>query len=77
MVKEFDLNGIPVVHVTTLATLAKGVGSTRIVAGKAITNPTGDYELGKEDEYKFRRKMVKTCLEAFKAEVSEPTIFYS
>lgn len=76
MVKEFEKAGLPIVHLTTLTGLAQGVGANRIVAGHAITNPVGDYELSGKMEYESVRVpiMVK-CLIALQTDVAEPTIF--
>ena len=76
MVKEFDAAGIPIVHITTLATLSQGVGANRIVAGKAITNPTGDHTVTKDAEYFLRKEIVTTALKALQTEVDGPTVFY-
>ena len=76
MAKEFDKAGITTVHITTLALLSQGVGANRIVAAKAIPNPTGDASLDKEAEYSLRRDIVENALALLQREVNGPTILY-
>ncbi len=75
MVKEFEKAGIPIVHLTTLVGVAKGVGSNRIVGGYAITNPLGDPQRTFSAELnEVRIPLTEKCLKALMTEVSGPTI---
>ena len=75
MVKEFEKAGLPIVQLTTLTGLAQCIGANRIVAGNAITNPAGDYEMDQDREYSLvRLPVVKKCLKALETEVTEPTV---
>ncbi len=64
------------VQVTTLATLANGLGSNRIALGRAITNPVGDPHLDRENERLTSRTIVKTALRSLTLPVEKSTIFY-
>jgi glycine reductase complex component B subunit gamma len=59
-----------------LATLSQGVGANRIVAGKAITNPTGDPSVSQEAELILKKEIVTTALKSLESEVDGPTLFY-
>jgi len=64
------------VQVTTLATLAAGLGSNRIALGQAITNPVGAPGLEPENERLAGRAIVRTALKALTLPIEKPTIFY-
>ena len=75
MAKEFEKAGLPIVQLTALPGLAQGIGTNRIVAGNAITNPAGDYRLDEHQEYNLvKLPVVAKCLRALETEVTEPTI---
>jgi len=76
MAKEFDKAGIATVQITALPLLAQGVGANRIVTGKAIPHPTGDFTLDKDAEYSLRKDIVESALRLLEQEVAEPTIVY-
>jgi glycine reductase len=61
--------------VSALDALAKSIGSNRIVRGKAITSVVGDPTLSREDERRFRKRLVRKALEALQTPVEEPTVF--
>jgi betaine reductase len=61
--------------VSALDSLAKSIGSNRIVRGKAITSVVGDPALGRDDERRFRKRLVMKALEALQTPVEEPTVF--
>jgi betaine reductase len=69
-----EAQGIPVVQISALDTLARSVGSNRIVRGKAITSVVGDPALNPDDERKFRKQLVLRALQALRTEVTEPTV---
>jgi glycine reductase complex component B subunit gamma len=69
-----EAQGIPVVQISALDTLARSVGSNRIVRGKAITSVVGDPALNADDERKFRKQLVLRALQALRTEVTEPTV---
>lgn len=60
---------------SALDALAKSIGSNRIVRGKAITSVVGDPTLSREDERRFRKRLVRKALEALQTPVEEPTVF--
>ena len=55
---------MPVAHVTAIPSVAKSVGSTRIVQGEGIVNLLGNADLAAEEERKLRREIVVRALEA-------------
>jgi betaine reductase len=61
--------------VSALDALAKSIGSNRIVRGKAITSVVGDPALSRDDERRFRKRLVMKALEALQTPVEEPTVF--
>lgn len=60
---------------SALDALAKSIGSNRIVRGKAITSVVGDPALSRDDERRFRKRLVMKALEALQTPVEEPTVF--
>jgi glycine reductase len=61
--------------VSALDALARSIGSNRIVRGKAITSVVGDPALSRDDERRFRKRLVMKALEALQTPVEEPTVF--
>ncbi len=55
--------------------IAKRVGAPRIVPTRGIPYPTGDPELGAEQERAWRRQLLARALHAVATPVSEPTVF--
>ena len=55
---------MPVAHVTAIPSVAKSVGSTRIVLGEGIVNLLGNADLAADEERKLRRDIVLRALEA-------------
>ena len=75
MVKEFEKAGFPIVHLTTLVGVSKGVGANRIVGGYAISNPMGDPQRSASAELnEVRIPLTEKCLKALQTDVSGPTI---
>ena len=60
---------------SALDALAKSIGSNRIVRGKAITSVVGDPTLSRDDERRFRKRIVMKALAALQTAVEEPTVF--
>ncbi len=58
-----------------LVSIALRVGAPRIVPTRGIPYPTGDPELGPEQERAWRRQLVERALVAVATSVSEPTVF--
>lgn len=58
-------------QISALDALARSVGSNRIVRGKAITSVVGDPELSPEEERRFRKRLVRTALEALTTPAEE------
>ena len=75
MVKEFDKNNIPVVHMAHLLPIAKSVGSSRIVQTLGIPFPLGNPELSAEDEYKVRYQIVEKALHALCDNITEQKVY--
>ncbi len=61
---ELEKAGMPVAHVTAIPSVAKSVGSTRIVRGEGIVNLLGNAALEADEERKLRREIVLRALEA-------------
>ena len=55
-------------QVTSLAPIAKMVGSNRIVRGHGIVHVLGDAELPPQEERDLRRKIVQEALETLAKE---------
>ncbi len=55
-------------QVTSLAPIAKMVGSNRIVQGHGIVHVLGDAELPPQEERDLRRKIVQEALETLAKE---------
>ena len=60
---------------SALDALAKSIGSNRIIRGKAITSVVGDPALSRDDERRFRKRLVMKALAALQTPVEEPTVF--
>ncbi len=58
-----------------LVGIALRVGAPRIIPTRGIPYPTGDPELGPEEERAWRRRLVKAALEAVSTPVQGPTLF--
>jgi glycine reductase len=50
------------------------VGSNRIVRGKAITSVVGDPDLSPDEERRFRKRLLRTALEALQTPAEEPLL---
>ena len=61
---ELEKAGMPVAHVTAIPSVARSVGSTRIVLGEGIVNLLGNADLATDEERKLRREIVLRALEA-------------
>ena len=59
---ELEKAGIPVVQITSAMSIAKMVGSNRVVLGNGIIHVTGDAKLAPEEEKDLRRKLVQKAL---------------
>jgi glycine reductase complex component B subunit gamma len=75
MTKEIERAGIPIVQMANLVSIAKTVGSNRIVPTISIPYPLGDPNTPKEEQWKLRRHRVEIALEALARQIEEPTIF--
>jgi glycine reductase len=60
--------GIPVVQITSARSIAKMVGSNRVVLGNGIVHVTGDAKLSADEEKDLRRKLVQKALEALQSD---------
>ncbi|MBA2765894.1 MAG: glycine/betaine/sarcosine/D-proline family reductase selenoprotein B [Solirubrobacterales bacterium] len=75
MSKELERAGIPTVLLCNLISIAKRVGAPRIVTTRGIPYPTGDPDLGPEQERAWRRELLERALHALATPVTEPTVF--
>ena len=62
MAKEIERAGIPTVHVTNLASVARSTGANRIFTGRAIPHVFGDPALPPDEERRLRRRLVEEAL---------------
>jgi glycine reductase len=67
--------GIPTALLCNLVSIALRVGAPRIVPTRGIPYPTGDPDLGPEQERAWRRQLVERALVAVATSVTEPTVF--
>jgi len=59
------------VQISALDALAKSVGSNRIIRGKAITSVVGDPSLSRDEERRFRKRLILRALDALRTPVEE------
>lgn len=55
------------VQITSARSIAKMVGSNRVVLGNGIVHVTGDAKLSPEEEKELRRKLVQKALAALQS----------
>jgi betaine reductase len=63
--------GIPTVQITSAMSIAKMVGSNRLVLGNGIVHVVGDAKLSAEQERDVRRQLVKKALATLEADKPE------
>ncbi len=63
MTKEIERAGIPVIHVTNLTEISKGIGSHRIFRGNSVLHVFGNPKLPKEQEFKYREERLEKALD--------------
>lgn len=68
MATELEKAGIPTVTVTSVAPVARMVGTNRIVLGTGIVHVMGDASLPPEEEKELRRKLVRQALDSLTKE---------
>jgi glycine reductase len=56
-----------VVQITSARSIAKMVGSNRVVLGNGIVHVTGDAKLSPEEEKELRRNLVQKALAALQS----------
>lgn len=61
---------------TSLYTVAKQVGTNRILVAGKFHHAFGRPELPEETEYQWRKKAVQTALSLLTRPVDAPTVFY-
>jgi betaine reductase len=69
--------GIPVVQITSAMSIAKMVGSNRVVLGHGIVHVTGDAKLAPEEEKELRRKLVQKGSTRCSRATSRPALIIS
>ena len=62
-------------QISALDALARSVGSNRIVRGRAITSVVGDPALSRDEERRFRKRLLQKALEALRTPVEEPVVW--
>ncbi len=75
MVKEYENNGLPAVHMASIVPISKTVGANRIIPTVAIPHPLGDPNLDDDDEYKLRKQLLEKALKALETEIELQTVF--
>jgi glycine reductase complex component B subunit gamma len=75
MAKEFERAGVPTVFISTIVPLAASIGPNRLVPGKSIPHPLGDPSLSREEEKRFRRRIVLRALEALQTDIAAQRVF--
>jgi glycine reductase len=75
MAKEIERVGVPVVQICTIVPIALTVGANRIVPGVSIPHPTGNPQLGREDELEIRKGLLKKALNALSAKIESQKVF--
>ena len=63
MTKEIERAGIPVIHVTNLTEISKGIGAHRILRGNSVLHVFGNPKLPPEQEFKFREGHLEKALD--------------
>ena len=63
------------VTITAMAQLAEEVGASRVVVGRKIPHPCGEPSQPEELDFKVRKEVVTTAINALSTKVSEPTVF--
>lgn len=61
--------------VTALPTIARMVGTNRILHGVSIAHPAGDPALGTDAERALRRRIVERAVELLEADVGPRTVW--
>ena len=75
LVRELERAGIPTAHVCSITSVARMVGSSRIIPVHSIVHPTGNPDLGQSAEKAFRRTIAEKALESLTTEVREKSVF--
>jgi betaine reductase len=76
MVKELEeVVNVPVVHICTVVPISLTVGANRIVPAVAIPHPLGNPQIGPDEEFTLRKKIIENALRALTTEVTEQTVF--
>lgn len=73
--KEIERIGIPAVCITAMSSIAEAVGNSRIQIGGRIPYMCSDVSLPPDREAEYRRRLIKSALNALCTEVTKPTIF--
>ncbi len=66
---------VPVVHICTVVPISLTVGANRIVPAVAIPHPLGNPQIGPDEEFTLRKKIIENALRALTTEVTEQTVF--
>ena len=75
MVKEIEIEGIPIVQMANLVPVALTVGANKIVPTISIPYPLGDPGTSKEAQWKLRYHRVGVALDALTDEIQEQKVY--
>jgi len=73
--KELERAGIPTAQITTMAPIARMVGSNRIIPGGGIVHPVGNAELDRDEEKRLRRVLVELALNAMEERLQAQKLY--
>lgn len=74
MAQEIERMGIPTALITSLDTVAAGMGCCRIVRGAGVTHVTGDPFVSVKEEGQKRRRLVDLALQALATRADEEKV---
>lgn len=75
MVKVFEREGIPVVHMCNLTPVSISVGANRIVTTISIPYPLGDPSTSADEQFRLRVCKVQSALRLLVTDIAEQTVF--
>lgn len=75
MGNEVEKAGIPLVVMANLISIAKTVGTNKIVPTISIPYPLGNPLASEDEQREIRYNMVGTALDSLTAEIEEQTVF--
>lgn len=73
MTRELERAGLPTVHITNLIKISEGVGPKRIMKGNSVVHILGNPAIPKENEIKYRNKLINQALDMLHVNPEEGT----